>query len=268
MLLLYLLLHFGADAASQSKPELDGIAHVAFRVGDVAVSREFYRKLGFEQAFEFTDAKGVTVSYVKVNDRQFIELYRRNSEDEPLGLMHFCFDTADMEGLSTIYQSRGLKPTTPRKAKAGNLLFNLFDPEGHLLEYTQYLPDSLHWNEHGKHLSGNRISDHLIRAAIQAKDMESLGTFYTTKLLCESRKGGGPLRLLLPGRFHEEVELDAVSADWKPRITFAVPDIHSAQDELAKRGLAPQGAASSVAVTDPDGVKVVFVTESAEAGKP
>jgi catechol 2,3-dioxygenase-like lactoylglutathione lyase family enzyme len=267
MLFLYLLLHFGA--APQTKPELDGIAHVAVRVGDVAVSREFYRKLGFEQAFEFTDAKGVTVSYVKVNDRQFIELYRRNAPEEPLGLMHFCFDTADMPGLAAAYESRGLKPTTPRKAKAGNLLFNILDPEGHLLEYTQYLPDSLHWNERGKHLAEGRISDHMIRASVQAKDMDALRTFYTTKLLCETRQGSGPVRLLLPGKFHEEVELDAVSADWKPRITFAVTDIDRAQEELRQRGLAPRsGAAASVAVTDPDGVMVVFATEPEAVGRP
>ena len=84
MLLLYFLFQLGA--APQNKPELDGIAHVALRVADVAVSREFYAKLDFEQAFEFTDAKGVTTSYVKVNDRQFIELYRRNTPEEPLGL--------------------------------------------------------------------------------------------------------------------------------------------------------------------------------------
>jgi catechol 2,3-dioxygenase-like lactoylglutathione lyase family enzyme len=267
MLFLYLLLHLGAP--QQNKPELDGIAHVALRVGDVAASREFYRKLGFEQAFEFTDAKGVTVSYVKVNDRQFIELYRRNAAEEPLGLMHFCFDTADMQGLAAAYESRGLKPTNPRKAKAGNLLFNVLDPEGHLLEYTQYLPDSLHWNERGKHLADGRISEHMIRAATQAKDMESLLTFYTTKLLCESRTGSGPVRLLLPAKFHEEVELDAASADWKPRITFAVADVRRAQDELRKRGLAPQsGASSRVTVTDPDGVTVVFVAEPAEVSKP
>jgi len=35
-------------------PALSGIAHVAFRVADVAAARAFYQKLGFEQAFEFT----------------------------------------------------------------------------------------------------------------------------------------------------------------------------------------------------------------------
>jgi catechol 2,3-dioxygenase-like lactoylglutathione lyase family enzyme len=260
MLFLYLLLHLGAaplGTPPQPKPELDGIAHVALRVTDVAASREFYRKLGFEQAFEFTDDKGVTVSYVKVNDRQFIELYRRNSPDEPLGLMHFCFDTSDMAALATAYESRGLKPTSPRKAKAGNLLFNLHDPEGQLLEYTQYMPDSLHWNEHGKHMGEGRISGHLIRAATQAKDVESLRAFYTTKLLCEQRKGG-PVRLLLPGKFQEEVELDASSANWKPRVTFGVASVQRAQDELRKRGFAPQSGAPGVSVSDPDGVTVVF----------
>ena len=62
MLLLYFLLQLGA--APQNKLELDGIAHVALRVADVAVSREFYAKLGFEQAFEFTDAKGDRKSVV------------------------------------------------------------------------------------------------------------------------------------------------------------------------------------------------------------
>ena len=206
---------------------------------------------------------------MKVNDRQFIELYRRNTPQDQLGLMHLCFDTGDMEGLVAAYQSRGLKPTATRKARAGNLLFTMNDPEGQLLEYTQYLPDSLHWNERGKHLAEARISDHMIRAASQAKDMESLRAFYATKLLCEQRKGSGPVRMVLPDKFHEEVELDAASADWKPRLTFAVADVRRAQDELRKRGLSPRpGAASSVAVTDPDGVTVVFVAEPAEEAVP
>ena len=84
--------------AAQDKLALDGIAHVAFRVSDLSASRVFYGKLGFEQAFEFSDAAGTTVSYLKVNDRQFIELYRRGQTEkelasQPLGLMHICFDT-------------------------------------------------------------------------------------------------------------------------------------------------------------------------------
>ena len=41
---------------------LNGVAHVAFRVADVPKSREFYRTLGWEQAFEFSDDKGTATS--------------------------------------------------------------------------------------------------------------------------------------------------------------------------------------------------------------
>ncbi|HYK49988.1 MAG TPA: VOC family protein [Terriglobales bacterium] len=60
------------DLRAQS-PDLTGIAHVAFRVNDLDKSREFYHTLGFDQAFEFTDAGKISVAYIKVNDRQFIE---------------------------------------------------------------------------------------------------------------------------------------------------------------------------------------------------
>ena len=56
---------------SLPSPPLTGIAHVAFRVSDVAKSHEFYQKLGFEQSFEFNDPGKPPVSYMRVNDTQF-----------------------------------------------------------------------------------------------------------------------------------------------------------------------------------------------------
>jgi catechol 2,3-dioxygenase-like lactoylglutathione lyase family enzyme len=51
---------------------LVGIAHVAFRVRDYEKSRTFYQKLGFEQAFEFADPGKPSVSFIKINDHQFL----------------------------------------------------------------------------------------------------------------------------------------------------------------------------------------------------
>jgi len=45
---------FLATLSWAQSPSLSGIAHVAFRVADIAAARAFYQKLGFEQAFEFT----------------------------------------------------------------------------------------------------------------------------------------------------------------------------------------------------------------------
>ena len=94
---------------------------MAFRVADVPKSREFYRTLGWEPAFEFSDDKGTTTSYVKVNDRQFIELYRRNAPTDALGLMHICLEGANLDAIAAAYRKAGLAPTEPRKARVNSL---------------------------------------------------------------------------------------------------------------------------------------------------
>jgi len=138
--------------------DLTGIAHVALRLNDLEKSREFYRTLGFEQPFEFTDAGKISVAYIKVNDRQFIELIPRTSDSQPGGILHICFEAADIESVHQAYVERGLQPTEAKKARAGNLLFVMHGPDNQLLEYTQYMPDSLHSLDRGKHLSERRTS--------------------------------------------------------------------------------------------------------------
>lgn len=68
---------------------LTGIAHIALRVNDLQKARDFYNALGFEEAFSFSDDGKVSVSYVKVNDRQFIELIPRTSDSQPGGTCTF-----------------------------------------------------------------------------------------------------------------------------------------------------------------------------------
>jgi len=149
--------------ASEPSPELAGIAHVALRVADVEKSREFFGRLGFEQSFEFADPGKPPVAYIKINDRQFVELYQRVDASQPVALLHICYEASDIQALRNEYLQRGLDPSEIRKFRAGNLLFTLHGPEGELLEYTQYLPGSLHVEDRGKHLGARRVSDHLLR---------------------------------------------------------------------------------------------------------
>src|ERR1700727_3450708 len=78
---------------------LAGIAHVAFRVSDLARSRDFYQKLGFEQAFAFTKDGTTTEVFLKVNDRQFLEMYPQQQPPQEIGFMHICFESDDLEQL-------------------------------------------------------------------------------------------------------------------------------------------------------------------------
>jgi catechol 2,3-dioxygenase-like lactoylglutathione lyase family enzyme len=243
-------------------PGLAGIAHVAFRVNDVDKSRDFCSKLGFEQAFEFKDASGRTsVSYLKVNDRQFIELYQR-PPSEAAGFMHICFEASDIEALSKEYQGRGIDTPAPRKARAGNLLFAIRDPEGQVIEYTQYLPGSLHFDDRGKHLGERRVSEHLVRVTTAVKEVTAEAALYSGKLGFNEAERAGKLDLRLPGNSGEEVELEPASSSARPEILFEVSDLPKTVDELRSRGLVVRKEGAVVSVTDPDGNVVAFTSRA------
>jgi catechol 2,3-dioxygenase-like lactoylglutathione lyase family enzyme len=244
---------------------LRGITHVAFRIADLQASAAFYRSLGFEEAFRFDDAGITAVDFLKINDHQFIELYPRTSDSQALGMMHICFETGDIEALRNEYLKRNLEPTAVNKARAGNLLFSIHDSEGQMLEYLQYLPGSLHFEDRGHHLGARRISQHLLRAVAIVRDAAAARAFYVSKLAFEDRGDASAPRLRVPGDSGEEVELRAASAQAKPRIVFAVPDVARATDELRRRGFAPLVQAGEVRVADPDGAIIVFTKEGPDS---
>jgi catechol 2,3-dioxygenase-like lactoylglutathione lyase family enzyme len=244
---------------------LRGITHVAFRIADLPASAAFYQGLGFEQAFHFEDSGRTVVEFLKINDHQFIELYPRTADSQPLGLMHICFETDDIEALRNEYLKRHLEPTAVNKARAGNLLFSIRDPEGQVLEYLQYLPGSLHFDDRGRHLGERRISRHLVRAVANVRDVAAARVFYTGRLAFEDHGGGSAARLLVPGNSGEEVELQATAGEAKPRIVFFVPDTARATNELRRRGFTPLESHGAVRVVDPDGAVIVFVAEGSDS---
>ena len=189
------------------------------------------------------DAGKVSVSYVKVNDRQFIELIPRTSDSQPGGILHTCFEVADIESLHKAYVAAGLQPTDPKKARAGNLLFVMHGPDNQLLEYTQYLPDSLHSQDHGKHLSPRRISTHMLATTTAAKDLAAERSYYTGKLDFKSAGSDGN-KMYIAGKSGDQVELQADTPDAKPRVTFAVSNLRQTAHDLRSRGLKVQKSAS------------------------
>ena len=117
---------------AQQTPPLAGIAHVAIRVRSLDAARDFYNKLGFEEAFTLTDKDGkVNESFIKLNDHQFIELYPANPDNPRQAspaFLHVCFEGDDLQAIHDDYVGHGLTPTAVRKAGAGNMLFTLAGP--------------------------------------------------------------------------------------------------------------------------------------------
>jgi catechol 2,3-dioxygenase-like lactoylglutathione lyase family enzyme len=247
-----------AQPANQS-----GIAHVAFRVADLEAARAFYNKLGFEQFFEMKQGDRTTEAFLKINDHQFIELYPRTDPSQPLGLMHVCYESSDLEALHAEYVKRGLAVSEVRKAGAGNLLMTMKDPEGQTIEYTEYMPGSRHFEDRGKHLGSNRVAQLMVGATSLARDAAAIRTFYVEKLGFTEIGHGIPARLRMPGDSGQEVDIAAAGPEAKSGIRFGVADVKYAAGVLTGLGLAPQPTPANnpsvVTVSDPDGAVISFV---------
>ncbi len=200
--------------------DLSGIAHAAFRVSDVAKTSLFYQKLGFDQAFAFSRDGKTSQAFIKINDRQFIELYPLTPSDSQVGFMHLCFEGQNLVELNAAYHQRGLNPTEVKKAHAGNLLFTMVGPEHQNIEYTQYMPGSLHWNDRSKHLGKHRISKQLLAVDLAMQDPGAAETFYADKLSFHPQSANNKSYLMLPGASGEAVEFKSNNDKTAPDIVF------------------------------------------------
>ena len=237
-------------------PPLNGIAHVALRVHDLAASTAFYEKLGFAQAFALRKGDVPYRSFLKINDSQYIELYPVTAADPAAGFLHLCFEASDLQAISQEYESRGLTPTGIRKTAAGNLLFTLagpMQPSGpQNIEYTQYLPGSLHSNDHGMHLASDRVADKLIAVSLAMNDPDAARDFYINQLNFNPIPGD-PMVLHMPGSSGQEVNLVPAGIGTQAHITLNSENLGRAARRLHKEGLTVEKNGASLTVADPDG---------------
>ena len=249
-----------AAAAPTQTPPMNGIAHIAIRVQDIAASLAFYNKLGFQQAFANTGRDGkVSQSFLKLNDKQFIELYpvsAQNPTQNTSSFLHLCFEGADLNALHDYYVAEGLAPISVRMAAAGNLLFTLQGPQqptfAQNIEYTQYMPTSRHTLDIGQHLSPDRVADKMTVVVLAMQDPAAARAFYLTKLGFTADPAN-PVRLNLPGTSGQQVEI--VPADplgTKSKILLTSPDIHKTGELLKAKGIDFTDG-NTLTVTDPDG---------------
>jgi catechol 2,3-dioxygenase-like lactoylglutathione lyase family enzyme len=262
-----------APAAAPTKlPPLLGIAHIAVRVKDIAASLAFYHKLGFDQAFANTNPSGVvTQSFVKINDRQYIELYpvgARDADSRP-EFMHLCFEGGDLNGIHDFYVAEGLTPITVRKAAAGNLLFTLAGPMQFAtpqnIEYTEYMPGSRHTLDFGQHISPDRIGTTMSVVVLAMQDPAAARSFYLTRLGFTADPAH-PSRLNLPGASSEQIDIVPVDAlGSRSSILLESPDLDKAAAQLTRQQVEFKRAAATetdgkgkthtidmLSVTDPD----------------
>ena len=244
-------------------PPFNGIAHVALRVKNLASSVDFYEKLGFEQAFDLRKENIPYESFIKINDTQFIELHAAAPTDTNTGFLSLCFEGADLEAIHTDYLNHGLTPTDILKTAAGNLRFIMggpTQPSGpQIIEYTQYLPSSLHREDEGKHLGPDRIAEKLVAVSLPMADPTSARDFYINQLNFKPI-ANDPMSMHMPGESGQEIEILPATAGTHARITLESSNLGKAARHLHKEGIFAVKNGATLTIIDPDGNVLLLET--------
>ena len=147
-------------AQEVKRPRILGVPHVAFRVHDIEASRHFYKDfLGYSEPFSIQPDGKLVMTFIKINDHQYVELSPEASPDEPR-FIHLALQTDNAEAFRQYLKSKGYKvPDKPAsRGRIRNTATGADDPDGNHIDVTQYEPDGESMMHAGKDMSDARIS--------------------------------------------------------------------------------------------------------------
>ena len=170
-----------SEGHAVQRPPIIGVAHIGLKTDDLKAAREFYGHiLGFQEPFTVDKTSGgLMLTYFKVNDHQYIEVFPDLKSPTEDRLSYIAFETTDIQKLRDFLASRGVAvPNSLKKGLDDNLSFMVKDPDGHSVEFVQYMPGSLHSRNFGKFLPSTRISKRMIHVGITVQDRAAADRFY------------------------------------------------------------------------------------------
>jgi len=193
-LLTLLLLVSAPFAQSAPRAHLLGIAHVAFRGGDLTKTAAFYEQvLGYQEPFALKDpANNLEMKFVKVNDLQYLELMPGDARIHGQ-LDHFAVYTDDLKAMRSYLQSEQVQIVRDiHTGRIGNPFLTVRDPDGHLIEILEYSMKSQTAAAKGKFLPDSRVSGHITHIGVLINSVGSSMKFYRDILgFRETGRGGG-----------------------------------------------------------------------------
>ncbi|HZN10708.1 MAG TPA: VOC family protein [Blastocatellia bacterium] len=187
---LLLLLCAAAQNPAPRRPPVTGVAQIALRVSDLTKARLFYGQLlGYAEPFP---GAGLPQTIFKVNDRQYVELFPGLPPGQDERLAYIGLETTDLEAMRAFLRSKGVAvPDSAGPGRDGNLRMMVTDPDGHGVEFIQYLSGSLHLKARGQHLGPGRIADRLLHVGVTVADAAAADRFYKEVLgFSEIWRGG------------------------------------------------------------------------------
>jgi catechol 2,3-dioxygenase-like lactoylglutathione lyase family enzyme len=245
-----------SSAASKEikRPPIVGVAHIGLKTDNLDAMRKFYTGiLGFQEPFSLNNPDGsLMLTYFKVNDHQYIEVFPTLKDPQEDRLSHISFETTDAEQLRKYLASKGVAVPDKLPARLDHDLgFDVKDPEGHDIEFMQYVPGSLHEKSFGKFLPATRISNHIIHVGFIVNDHAAEYHFYHDILgfkefwhggMTDTEEDWTDMRVpeghdWLEFMQHVKNPTEPHSRGVMDHLALGVPDANAAYKELVKRGL-------------------------------
>jgi lactoylglutathione lyase len=291
------------DAPAPRRPAITGVSHVALWVRDLDRSRAFYKGyLGFDEPYTLNGKSGgVLLTWIKVNDRQSIELFPVSDSTPGDGdsLYHIALETDDAQGMLRYLASKGVKgpggkplPETAKAGQIGNLNYFTEDPDGHVVEFTQYMPSGWTRENAGRFMPPTRVSQRISHAGIAVANLGASLRFYVDILgFTEFWRGSSDGRTLswvnlrVPdGKDYVELMLYGAKPGVRQlhvlnHVCLEVPDAGAVETALKARVL-PEGCRTPDPVKtgvnhkrqincyDPDGTRIEVMEANTTDGRP
>ncbi len=249
------------------------LAGASFKVADLEKARQFYTGiLGLEEAFDLKNSNGVVQSiFFKVNDDQYLEF--SSGAPEKFQLEHVSILSSDLKKSAALLRKQGIIAGKITRSSDGNRFFAIKDPDQVEIDFVEYMPGSQQVKHRGKG-NGNEVSDHLQHVGLAPSDNAATLAFYRDKLGFQQFSVINSVNnhVMLPGDSGDAIELMTALKDpvlIRQHISFAVPDIHRAYDQLRARGLqgAPEPFPAKVGhwmwnLRDPNGLRIEISGEA------
>jgi catechol 2,3-dioxygenase-like lactoylglutathione lyase family enzyme len=240
-----------AQDAAPKRPKITGISHVGYFVSDLPKAIAFWHDfLGYDEAYDLKKVGSdtdVRIAFIKINDRQHIELFNEPPSAPPNMMSHLCFTVDNVEQMRVYLRSKGFNVKDSNgKTRTGDYAFEIKDPDGMLVEFVQSLPSGLEMQAAGKFLPPTRISDRIYHLGFLVGNSQKSIAFYHDVLgFTETWRGGANpaelswINMKVPdGDDYVEFMLyKNAPSKWgtKNHISLVVPDINKAVAELKSR---------------------------------
>lgn len=281
--------------AAPRRPRITGISHVGFFTSNLDKTLAFWRQfLGFDESYALNKpgASDVQIAFIKINDRQHIELFNTPPTHPPSMLSHICFTVDSVSRMRAYLRSTGIAvpPDTGRKTRAGDYAFEIQDPDGNVLEFVQPLATGMEAKAVGKSLPSTRIAESIYHVGFLVGNSARSVAFYRDVLgFKETWRGSSNSKQLswinmqVPdGKDYVEFMLysgQPSNFGARNHVSLLVPDVQQAIETLRARAYdkaygrplvmqVGKNGKRQVNLYDPDGTRVELMEPNTVTGKP